>query len=215
MAKENAMKATCFSAMLGIGLAIAAGGCSGKPAGPARPKIDAAEAARAAIAKYDANGDGKLDATELKGQKCPGLLDAFSRTDTSGDKLLSEEEIAARIQKWLSGSAAIVIALTQVTLDGKPLEGATVTYEPEEFLGSALKTATATTDQHGQCSPGGVDEKFPVGLYPGAYRVKISKQVDGKEIVPKQYNAATELGKEIATDALRGGGTVEFHLKSR
>ena len=208
------MMAVRFAAAVVLGGAILAAGCSRTPAGPSKPKVDAADAARAAIAKYDANGDGKLDAKELK--KCPGLLDAMPRTDTNGDKTLDEAEIAARIQKWFAGGAAIVDAATRVTLDGKPLEGATVTYEPEEFLGASFKSASGTTDSQGQTSPTGADPnpKFN-GLYPGVYRVKISKEVNGKEIVPKQYNAETELGKEIAPDGPRGAGTIEFHLKSR
>jgi uncharacterized protein (DUF2141 family) len=200
------------AAVLGLTLVFVAAGCSRTPTGPAKPKVDAADAARAAVAKYDVNGDGKLDAKELK--KCPGLLDALKRADANGDNMLDEAEIAARIEKWFAGNAAIVDALTQVTLDGKNLEGATVTYEPEEFLGPAFKPVSGTTDAHGQASPTGADPnpKFN-GLYPGVYRVKISKEVGGKEIVPKQYNAETELGKEIAPDGPRG--TIEFHLKSR
>jgi hypothetical protein len=204
------MTAVRISAVCWLGLAIVTAGCSRTPSGPSRPKVDAAAAARAAIAKYDANGDGKLDAKELK--KCPGLLDALRRADANGDKTLGEEEIAARMQKWYAGKAAIVDALTQVTLDGKPLEEATVTYEPEEFLGADFKSASGKTDARGQVAPAGADPKFP-GLYPGVYRVKISKEVGGKEIVPKQYNSETELGKEIAPDGPRG--TILFQLKSR
>jgi hypothetical protein len=198
------------AAVAGLAAVFLAAGCSGTPSGPVKPKVDAAAAARAAIAKYDANGDGKLDANELK--KCPGLLDALQRADANGDNMLTEEEIAARIQKWFAGGTVLVVALTQVTLDGTPLEGATVTCEPEEFLGPDFKSASGTTVAHGQAVPTGADPKFP-GLYPGVYRVKISKLVGGKEIVPKQYNTETELGKEIAADGRRG--TIEFHLKSR
>jgi hypothetical protein len=196
------------SAVLGCTLLFAAAGCSRTPAGPAKPKVDAADAARAAMAKYDANGDGKLDAKELK--KCPGLLDALKQTDANGDKTLDEAEIAARIEKLFAGGAAIIDAMTQVTLNGKPLEGATVTYEPEEFLGSAIKPGSGTTDAHGQAVPAGADPKFP-GLNPGIYRVKISKEVGGKESIPKRYNVESELGKEIAPG---GRGTIEFRLQS-
>ena len=41
-------------------------------------------------------------------------------------------------------------------------------------------------------------EGFP-GIYVGLYRIRISKVVAGKEIIPKRYNVETVLGREAAT----------------
>ena len=40
----------------------------------------------------------------------------------------------------------------------------------------------------------------PPGMHLGLYQVKISKQVNGKEMVPPMYNQATTLGQEVAAD---------------
>jgi hypothetical protein len=57
------------------------------------------------------------------------------------------------------------------------------------------------------------DEKFP-GVYLGLYRVKVSKQVGGRETIPARYNSQTELGCEVATD-IGGIGYIQFDLRSR
>jgi len=51
--------------LAGVAL-LCGGGCSGGPSAPPRQHVNAAAAARAAMAQYDTNGDGKLDAEELK-----------------------------------------------------------------------------------------------------------------------------------------------------
>ncbi len=75
-----------------------------------------------------------------------------------------------------------------------------------------MKGAEGALGRFSEALRRGADLKFP-GLYPGVYRVKISKQLGGKEIVPKRYNGESELGKEIAPDGPRG--TIVFQLKSR
>ena len=194
-------------------LVCCASSCSRQPKGPDKPKVDASTAAAAAIAEYDADHDGLLSQEELR-EKCPGLLDALKRADTNGDGKLSAEEIAARIDRWFSAGTVLLPGLVQVTLDGKPLDGATVTLEPEKFLADALKTASGVTSAVGQTTLSGADEKFP-GIYPGVYRVRISRIVDGKETVPKKFNTDSRLGKEMASDIREPGRLVEFQLKSR
>ena len=38
----------------------------------------------------------------------------------------------------------------KVNIDGNPLAGATITFEPETFLGPGFKQASATTDERGK-----------------------------------------------------------------
>ena len=48
----------------------------------------------------------------------------------------------------------------------------------------------------------------------GFYRVRISKQVNGKEAIPARYNTSTTLGIEVAPDAYRFRGPMSFALKT-
>jgi hypothetical protein len=91
-----------------------------------------------------------------------------------------------------------------VTLDGRPLEGASVTLEPESFLGEEVKVAVCTTDMFGTASPNVPDDQRldprTSGAYMGFYKVKISKLANGKEMVPRKYNEESILGQEVARD---------------
>lgn len=53
-------------------------------------------------------------------------------------------------------------------------------------------------------------------MHLGLYRVKISKLVNGKEIVPPKYNEQTILGQELAGDVpgIASGG-VAFALSTK
>jgi hypothetical protein len=164
------------------------------------------------MTKYDTNGDGKLDSTELK--QCPGVADGLSRVDTDHDGKISGEEIAARIEYWDTALTAIINGTTEITLDGKPLAGATVTFEPEDFLGDAFTTCSGETDQYGRAAISGHDADFP-GIYLGFYRVRVSKVVNGKETIPAKYNTASELGYEASDDIPDISNVIQFQLKSR
>jgi hypothetical protein len=92
-----------------------------------------------------------------------------------------------------------------VTLDGEPLAGATVTFEPESFLGSDIKSAVAVTTPFGDVAPTippeeRPDPKLPGGAQFGLYKVRISKIVNGKETIPAKYNTDTILGQEVSYD---------------
>jgi len=208
MLSKRSSTAILTTALMTMALAA---GCRQGPKGPDKPAFDAGAAAAAALAEYDANKDGKLDAAELK--KCPALEHALPRADADGDKALSAGEIAARINKWFASGSRMMSGAAHITLDGRDLEGATVTFEPEKFLGEGFKPASGTTDAAGRVNVQGANEKFP-GLYLGLYRVKVSKLVGGKETVPARYNSATTLGCEVADD-IGGIGELEFHLRSR
>ena len=193
------------------GLLVSYGsGCSRHPPAPEKPDLSPGEAGKAAIAQYDDNGDGRLDDEEL--EKCPALEEALERVDADNDGMLTAGEIAARVDGWLSSGSTVLSGTVLVKLDEKPLEGATVTFEPEEFLGSAFKPCSGVTSPLGEASLKGPLAAYP-GIYVGFYRVKISKNVGGQETIPSRYNSETELGHEAADD-IPGVGLIEFHLKS-
>jgi len=188
-------------------------GCSRTPPPPEGPSLDPSGIAQAAMTEYDANSDGRLDAEELK--QSPPLTEAMETMDADHDGALTAGEIESRIKAWLDYGVVVMTQTTQVTLDNKPLDGATVTYEPEPFFGDAYRPASAVTDEAGCADVQGQDTQYP-GLYLGLYRVRISKQVAGREIVPARYNTETVLAKEIAPGAASiEERRLEFSLQSR
>lgn len=184
-------------------------GCSKHPAGPEGPEITAEGVGQRALEQLDKNGDGQLDKQELKAS--PGLQSALERFDTSGDGKLTADEISARVQVWLDSGTTIMSGNTIVTMGGAPLDEAQITYEPEPFLGPAFKPGSGTTNQQGVARMQGQDANFP-GVYIGLYRVKISKQAGGNEMIPGRYNEETTLGVEIAEDFYPEDGMVRFDL---
>src|SRR5438445_13166155 len=78
-----------------IGWLCLCAGCSGRPSAVSAPSLSPEEAGRQALAEYDANRDGYLDAKEL--ERCPALKDALKAVDKNGDKRISAEEIAERL----------------------------------------------------------------------------------------------------------------------
>ena len=44
------------------------------------------------------------------------------------------------------------------------------------------------------------DPNMPGGLQLGFYKIRVSKKVNGKEMVPEKYNTATTLGHQVAMD---------------
>src|ERR1051326_881830 len=116
-------------------------GCGGGRVSP--PYINATQAAAAAIEHYDTNGDGVITGAEL--DKAPGLR--ASRANHNGR--ITADDITERINRWQSDRVGLISFQTQVTLNGRPLGGATVRLVPEEFLAPPLKPAEGTTDENG------------------------------------------------------------------
>jgi hypothetical protein len=191
---------------------LLAAGCSG--GAPAGPQVSPREAARAALAEYDANQDGALDAKEL--ERCPALRSALKRIDKNNDGRLTADEIADRLT-FLRQEGMLTGISVEVTLDGRPLSGATVTLVPEKFMGPSSKPASAVTDEIGAGvlkGEGPSEEAVPLGYY----RVEVSKKnAQGQEMIPARYNTNTVLGQEIAPDAEGRGvfSTVRLALTSR
>ncbi len=195
--------------MLGVGIAswALAAGCS-RTAVKA-PTFAPAAAAHAAFAEFDANHDGALDADELA--KCPSLLAARAAIDKDGDGRLTEAELVARLKSYQGNRGAVKLFPCRVLLNDQPLATATVTLEPEKFLGPTFTPATGTTMAAGDTVVSATDVKAKgfSGVYCGLYRVRISaKDAAGKEVVPDRYNTATTLGLEVPADAEPGKGFV-------
>jgi len=184
-------------------LALASGSCSSAPSRVHPPGINASSASSEAIELYDTNGDGSVGGEEL--EKAPGLKAALASMDKNSDKGIDAAEIAKRIETWQATRIGLMTFGFTLSLDGSPLEGATVTFEPESFLGDDIKAAVATTDMFGTGSPTipkdqRPDPTAPPGVQVGVYRVKISKLQGGKETIPAIYNTETILGQEVAMD---------------
>jgi hypothetical protein len=151
---------------------------------------------------YDTDGDGFIAGEEL--DKAAGLKAAIKTFDADKDSKISEHEIADRVLAWKNQSIALLSFTCDVTLDGKPVEGATVTFEPDEFIGGVISSAVDVTNVIGTASPSvpkanRPSETTPPGVQAGTYKVKISKIVDGQETIPARYNVETILGQEVST----------------
>lgn len=195
--------------------------CSSCWRGPGRisqPGIDPSSAGEAAMEQYDKNQDGKVSGEEL--ENAPALKAALPRLDTNSDGGVDAEEVAARVNAWKEMRTGLTSVRCSVTLDGQPLEGAAIVFEPEAFLGEEIKTASGTTNQFGDASPSIAaedmpDPTLPGGVHFGLYKVRISKQVNGKETIPAQYNTETTIGQEVSyDDPAMKSNNMKFALKS-
>lgn len=169
-------------------------GCGGRPSRLAVADIDSG-AAEAAIAEFDANGDGVLDEGEI--EKVPPLKASLSRIDTSGDRKIDEQEIDARITAWRDSKVGLMPVVIRLQSGGGPIPDADVTLVPEKFLGEAIEPAKGKTDQDGVAVMQISDERDERGVRPGFYRIQVSKQPSGSETIPARYNTETQLGLEV------------------
>jgi hypothetical protein len=160
-------------------------------------RYNAERAGRAAIAQFDTDGNGKLNAIEL--DKCPGLKAAFSRLDPDGLGYITPTAISKRIKQWQASRLGAMPITCTVMHDGKPLEGVQVSFVPEKFLGEYAKIAYGITNSKGlaSISISTIGPNAPVGVPPGFYRVEFSKP--GVNI-PAKYNSETVIGVEVASD---------------
>lgn len=152
------------------------------------PAIDPAGAAEAAIQEYDADGDGKISASEAK----KTALDPKRGWDADGDGSISAEEIQARLERYESLKPGIQTLSCTVKLRGQFLENAHVVFEPESFQGAAVEQGEGTTDDYGlaEISSPAIMAEDPTmrGIRAGLYKVRITHpEVD----IPKKYNENT------------------------
>ncbi len=93
-----------------------------------------------------------------------------------------------------------------VTLDGKPLERATVVFQPGEG-----KSSRGVTDKQGRYEL--IYLRDIMGAKPGKHTVGITT-ADGETVVdetlPARYNRETELAAQVDP----GGATIDFPLQS-
>ena len=194
----------CGSVVMCVAL-LAGGGCGSAPARIEAPSINAGAAGQEAMKQYDTNGDGKIAGAEL--DKAPALKAALKQIDTGGDGTITAEKITARIAKWQESKVGRMNLTCRISQkkggQDLPLEGATVTFEPEKFLGSNMPTCTAVTDAKGMAKVSAPDADSP-GVPPGFYLVRITKS--GVNI-PAKYNTQTTLGAEVSNDPSSYGGT--------
>jgi len=204
-------------AQWGMGLVVLLSvGCSQAPPRIKQLSIDPSGSAAKAIQTYDKDGDGAIAGKELDAS--PGLKSALKEIDLNADKKITADEIEARLTDWINSRSGIMRQTVSVTLNGAPLPGATVKFVPEEFLGEAAAPAEGVTDETGMCFPSIGEEHMPEpglnGLRVGLYRIEITRDNKGKQMVPAKYNTKTELGQEIATNAAKlRQGVLNFDLR--
>ncbi|TWT87221.1 EF hand [Pseudobythopirellula maris] len=206
-------------AAAGLSLIVSTG-CSNRPAAIRPPSINASQAGRLAMEEYDTDGDGFVGGDELK--SAPGLNAAIESLDTDGDGKVSADEVAERVKKWQSFGVGLTSVRYSVTIDGQPLPDADVTFDPEAFLGDEILVAKGKTNRRGLGSASiprdmRPTEDSPPGLAYGLYKVRISKIVNGQEMIPSRYNEETILGQQVSIDntATSRGTGITFDLESK
>lgn len=177
---------------------LASFGCSGKPGRLHPPEIPD-DAGQQAVSKYDANGNGAIDGEELA--KVPALQATLKRVDKNNDGQVSADEINERIESWRRSKTALMRYVVTVTRNGRPLEGAVVTFTPESFLGNAVKPAKGTTTGSGSANLEISRDPDERGVQLGYYRIEVTKaDASGNEQLPARFNTETKLGTEICRD---------------
>lgn len=96
----------------------------------------------------------------------------------------------------------------KVTLDGKPLAGASLVFEPID----PGRASTATTDDNGEYEL--IYIRKDKGAKVGAHTVRITasgQDSDRSELLPARYNIESNL----KADVQRGENTIDFPLTSK
>ncbi len=186
--------------LLSLWVLVPGSGCgSGQVAAPT---YQPAEVARQAMAQYDSNQDGQLQAKEL--ERCPALKKSLAHMDKNGDGGLDEGEIEKRLLSYRESQVHFMSVLGRVHKDGQPVKGALVTLMPEKFHGSALQPARGTSGADGQVVWKMEGENIPGMVACGFYRIEVSlKDSSGRETLPSRFNTETTLGREVGP-AVRG-----------
>jgi hypothetical protein len=102
-----------------------------------------------------------------------------------------------------------------VTMDGAPLDGAKIIFEPQQSADKARRRASSATTE----SDGSYTLQYnsdASGATPGSHKVLISKMPDdpeqaGEQLIPAKYNNKTELTAEVK----EGDNSFDFDLKSK
>jgi hypothetical protein len=186
-------------------------GCNNAPPGRPAPNLSPQSAVEQALAEYDANKDGALDAKEL--ERSPGLNDLLVKLKGPSGRLTADD-LTQQFQILQERSGGLMTCTCQVLLDGRPLTGATVRFVPEKILGPGYKPASGTTDAGGAAVMAAEGEEH--GVMAGLYRVEVSKKNDkGQEAIPARYNTQTTLGCQVGLDTRSVTFTIPLRLSSR
>lgn len=191
-------------------------GCSGRPKRVKAPKVNPGRSADLAIETYDTNQDGQLDPEELL--KCPGILGKFEIYDSDKSGGVSQGEIAERIGYRRERRVGLQRIQAKVQLNGRPLPGAEVVFEPEPYLGDEVKAAYGTTNKGGLAPMAIPDEELPENqrgmkaLHMGTYKVRITHpELD----IPPKYNVDTELGYETEIGATYANFDLKMNMRKK
>jgi hypothetical protein len=190
-------------------------GCSSHPSAITPPNINAAAAATAAFKLYDTNNDGFLSNQEL--DAIPGVKASLQVYDIDHDGKVSVEEMRERIGAWKKTSPGMMSWDCYVTIDGKPLEGAEVVYNPEPYVADWLHPSSDVTGPDGIASIAipaeylAKDHQRIRAVNAGVYKVQITHP---KLKIPARYNEKTTLGRELSRET-KPGTFDTFQLSSR
>ena len=162
---------------------------------------------------YDANDDGALEPSELS--SCAALAAALASFDADGDGRLGPNEIIDGLTQMYASRESLTEVTCTVTLRGRPLAGANVRLRPIEMMEDTLPAAEGVTNERGTVRPIIDSELIPEEfrqkplMYPGLYRVEITHP---QAQLASRYNTATVLGCMV-DPAARGGTSARFDLK--
>jgi hypothetical protein len=180
------MKLLVYLPLIAAAIAI---GCS-RSTVPRATTFDHSAATAKALGQYDRNGDRKLSAQEVNASAA--LSVSAARMDKNRDGSLSEDEIRDRFTAHESNAGKFLFQVS-VSLKGKPLARAAVTFTPEPFMGEGLQSYVGTTSENGICSLAGRDFKT-LGSPNGFYQIRIIQADRGIDVIR---------GAEIANDVTR------------
>ena len=199
-------------------IAAAALGCNRGPSRIAPPSIDAGDAADAALELYDADGDGLIAGDEL--DAAPAIKAAMKQLDGNADGKVDRAEIVQRVEAWEASSIGLLSVRCLVKLNGQPLPGAEIVFEPEPYLADSIAAARGKTNQFGRATISIPKADRPTADAPpgarfGLYRVRISKTSGGQEQIPAEYNTETTLGQEVSFEDAGVNSQIVYELNSR
>jgi hypothetical protein len=199
--------------LLSVGILV---GCSHGPSAVSLPSVDGSDVAAFAMEHYDIDHNGAIDAAEIA--KCPPLKIALANYDADKNGQLTAQEIEDRIDRLFRTGNALTGVDCTVTVEGRPLQGATVKFRPVEMLGSSVKPAQGLTNASGTARLALAEEDLPADLkgtplaHPGLYHVEVTHP---KVALQARYNTNTELGFEVDPSNDRTGTSSRFDLKSK
>ncbi|MGD9632009.1 MAG: hypothetical protein AB7G28_19595 [Pirellulales bacterium] len=175
-------------------LAAAVAGCNNRPARVGVPDFDAVEISAQALTTYDINHDGRLDSAECS----KSLASTIGRADKDHDGQLTADEIAGRFKFYEEFRAGIVPVFCTISRGGRPVADATVTYQPEDFMGPNAVPATGKTNAAGSTPISMSADHLPspahAGVQPGFYRVLVTL-ADGTSV--SKLDAGVECAGDV------------------